>query len=158
VNIRHDMISVFVARPDALETSHEFLQLHRAAGDYMGGTWAIVRGGVNAGESYVAAALRELREETGLSPLEFYRAGTIESFYVAVEDTIWHSPAFLAVVTRGDEVVLNDEHDVFRWTPRADIDAQTIWASERCVLADLCRDILDADPAKAYLRIPLHGL
>ena len=60
MNVRHDMVTVLVVRPDASGNSHEFLQLHRVADDYMGGTWQIIRGGVDADESYVEAALREM--------------------------------------------------------------------------------------------------
>ena len=67
---RSDMVTVFVLRPDQSGDSWEFLQLQRAKDDYMGGTWQIIRGGSNPGEHMVAAALREMREETGLSPQE----------------------------------------------------------------------------------------
>lgn len=152
------MVTVFVLRPDESGTSHEFLQLRRSAGDYMGGTWAIIRGGVEANETYVAAALRELREESGLVPRELYRLGSVESFYTSFDDTLWHSVALVALVERDQSVTLNDEHDAIRWVPRQQIDRETLWPSERRALEDLCRDILDSGPAKPHLRIPLPEL
>lgn len=155
MRVRHDMVTVFVVRPDETSTSHEFLQLRRSAGDYMGGTWAIIRGGVEASETYVQGALRELREESGLAPRELFRLGSVESFYTSFDDTLWHSVSFIAIVERDQLVKLNDEHDALRWVPRQQIDRETLWPSERHALEDLCRDILDSGPAKPYLRIDL---
>ena len=86
-------------------------------------------------------------------PCEFYRLGSVESFYIALDDTLWHSVPFCALVSRDDRVTLNDEHDEVRWVGRDRIDAETMWASERALLRDLFRDILDDGPAKPYLRI-----
>ncbi len=152
---RSDMVTVFVARPDSAGTSHEFLQLLRAPEDYMGNTWQIVRGTVEAGETAVEGALRELREESGLIPGEFYRLGRVESFYIPTDDTLWHSIVFCALVSREAEVKLNEEHDDSRWISRSNILAHTMWPSERSLLADLFHDILDIGSAKPYLRISL---
>jgi dATP pyrophosphohydrolase len=91
MTIKSGMITVFIVRPDATGQSHEFLQLLRAPNVIHGQTWQIVRGKVEAGESFMAAALRELREETALVPRVFYRVGTVETFYTSIGDTIWHS-------------------------------------------------------------------
>jgi dATP pyrophosphohydrolase len=152
---RHDMITVLVVRPDETGRSHEFLQLHRVPDDYLGDTWQLIRGSVNEGESFAAGALREMREEAGLIPREFYRLGAVESFYTNVDDTLWHSIAFCAIVDRRQRVMLNEEHDAFRWVPRSEIDANMMWASERLLLPNLGRDILDDGPAKPHLRINL---
>jgi 8-oxo-dGTP pyrophosphatase MutT (NUDIX family) len=121
----------------------------------MGGTWQIVRGGVNADETYVAAALREMREESGLCPGELYRLDSVESFYLQADDTLWNSVAFCALIDRDQQIQLNDEHDDLRWIPRSQIEKQTLWSSELRLLADLKRTILDDGPAKPYLRIDL---
>lgn len=155
MNVRHDMVTVFVVRPDEQGTSHEVLYMRRAPTSYMGGTWAVVRGGVNAGEPYLDAALRELREETGLRPRELYRLGSIESFYTLAHDTLWHSVPFCAIVSRTDEVRLNGEHDDYRWVQREHAIRDSMWASERRVLSDVFHDILDGGVAKPYLRVDM---
>ncbi len=66
MNARHGMVTVFVIRPAGEGISHEFLQLRRARSDHIGGTFQTIRGTVEAGENSIAAARRELREETGL--------------------------------------------------------------------------------------------
>ncbi|MGH7178320.1 MAG: NUDIX domain-containing protein [Tepidisphaeraceae bacterium] len=156
MNVRHDMVTVFVARADASGASHEFLQLRRDEQDSMGGTWQFIRGAVETGESYVQAALREIQEECGLTPAEFYRVGSVESFYTSVDDTLWHSVVFCALVARDACVRLNHEHSEFRWTHRNEIKRASIWASERRILKDVLCEILDSGPAKTYLRIDLQ--
>ena len=155
--IRSDLIACYVVRPDPSGLSHEFLQLLRARGDYMGGTWQTVAGCAEKGETAWEAALRELKEEAGLTPKEFYRIGIVNSFYIPAhdgqEDTLWHQNPFLAIVSRDDEVVLNDEHEEFRWISRNDADGKFMWPSDRDNISLARRDILDVGIAKEFLRI-----
>ena len=151
---RTDMIACHVIRPGTHDgVSHEFLQLRRSAGDYLGGTWQIVRGRLEPGETAWQGALRELREETGLVPAEFYKLSLLESFYLIPGETIWQVPSFIAVVPREAEVVLNEEHEAYRWVPRERIDALTMWAGERVVLAEVMREICDGGLSKPHLRV-----
>ncbi|QOV88856.1 NUDIX domain-containing protein [Humisphaera borealis] len=156
MNIRYDMIAVHVVRPTASGSSHEFLQLRRAADDYLGGTWQIVRGTSHTGEKAWEAALRELKEETGLVPREFYKLSLMEHFYLVPGETVWHVPSFVAVINREDAVRLNEEHDALRWIPRDRIDAETMWAGERLVLAEVMREILDSGLSKPHLGVPIR--
>jgi dATP pyrophosphohydrolase len=153
MNIRHDMVACNVIRPDAAGASHEFLQVRRRAGDYMGGTWQVVYGTSEKGETAWQAALRELFEETGLRPVEFYRLSQMEQFYIVHDDTIWNCPNFVAIVDRDAAVVLNDEHDAYRWISRSQIDAETMWATQRAIVAEIMREILDGGLARQYMRI-----
>src|SRR6185312_287553 len=154
MRVRYDMVACFVVRPGKQPGSFELLQLRRAKDDFMGGAWSTVRGRVEEGETAWAAALRELREEAGIVPDEFYQVDTVDVFYLHGDDTIWHCPGFCAVVGRDVNVVLNAEHDAYRWIKRSQIDREFLWPGERLQLAELCREILDNGPAKPYLRIP----
>ena len=153
--IRHDMVACFVVRPETSARPAEFLQLRRAPNNFQAGAWSTVRGKMKTGEKAWQAALRELREETGIhSPIEFYQLDTVDMFYLWGDDTLWHCPGFCAIVGPEMNITLNHEHDAQRWTPRDQIDRQFIWPGERAQLAELCREVLDNGPAKTYLRIP----
>ena len=132
--LRNDMICVYIVRPDAYGQSFEFLQLRRAADDYLGGTWQSVYGLSEPGETAVAAALRELHEETGLTPAEFYRVGMASAFYTSNNDTTWVVPTFCAIVQRTDQVNLNAENDELRWIPRAEAAEAFMWPSDRAAI------------------------
>ena len=149
------MVACFVTRPGEGRAPAEFLQLRRAAGDFMGGAWSTVRGRIEPEEKAWQAALRELKEEAGLVPDEFYQLDTVDVFYLHGDDTLWHCPGFCAVVERNVEVVLNDEHDALRWVSRERIDSDFLWPGERAQLAELCREIIDDGPARKYLRIEI---
>ena len=156
MNVRFDMAACYIVRPGETENAAEFLQLRRSPGEYLAGAWSTVRGKIEANEKAWQAALRELREEAGVAPLEFYQLDTIDIFYLWHDDTLWHCPGFCAVVSQDVTVTMNEEHDAMRWVPRGEINEKFIWPGERAQLAELCREILDNGPAKSYLRIPLE--
>ena len=155
MNARYDMVTCYVARPAADGTLRELLQLRRAKGEFLEGAWGAIHGRVERGETAWQAALRELREEAGLAPIEFYQLDTINQFYLVAGDCVWHVPGFCAVVGRDAAVALNEEHDDFRWIDRSRADADFLWPGERRQLEELAREILDDGPAKPFLRIRL---
>ena len=156
MRVRNDLITCYAVR--AAGTSHEFLQLRRAVGDFMGESWQAVSGGIEPGETAWQAAIRELREEAGLVPVEFYGLPVVNTFYISQGDTLWHSVPFGAIVAPGAPVTLNHEHDAARWIARCDADKAFMWATDRSSIQQLCREILDGGEAKAYLRIPIEPL
>ena len=151
------MVACFVVRRAEGDRPAEFLQLRRAPDDFMGGAWSTVRGQIEAGETAWQAALRELKEEAGISPAEFYQLDIVDVFYLQGDDTLWHCPGFCAVVSRNVEATLNPEHDAVRWVPRQRINEDFMWPGERAQLAELCREILDDGPARRYLRIDISA-
>lgn len=155
MQLRYDMVQCFVIRPGGAEATGDWqvLQLRRRPADYMGGTWQTVFGGIEPGETAVAAALRELAEETGLRPVEFYQLDYVNIFYVAASDTMWHVPCFCAVVEHAAEVRLDGEHDDWRWLAQRDAERHMMWRGDRLALAELREQILGDSAARAYLRI-----
>jgi len=148
-------VSCFVVR--RRPSGHELLQLRREPTRYMGDTWQLVTGGIKAGEKAWQGALRELREEAGLTPIEFYQLDVINTFYLATVDSIIHSPMFCAIVAPDAPVVLNPENTEFRWVPREEMPGKLMWPGERTALAELYHQILDDGPAKPYLRIDVES-
>jgi 8-oxo-dGTP pyrophosphatase MutT (NUDIX family) len=148
------MICCFIVRPSAIG-GFEILQLRREPADYMGGTWATVYGQIEKDETAIVAALRELREEAGLIPKEFFRLERVNSFFIPGTDTLWHCVQFCAIVAVDAEVLLNAEHDAFRWTSIGSAESEFIWQNDVTTIAEIQTQILRNSPAKPYLRIAL---
>ena len=134
--------------------SREFLILHRAPAHAYAGTWRMVGGKIDAGETALQAALRELAEETGLAVRRFWSLPSVNAFYEWSRDTVALAPAFAAEVT--GEVTLCDEHNRFAWFPAEDAAARLKWPEQRRLLRLADALLAEGDLAPAW-EIPVPG-
>ena len=112
--------------------------LHRAIDDY----WHVVAGVVEDGETFAEAAVRELREETGLDapvvdvrmPQGYRVPDEMRSEYLTGVDQV-AIENFTVEVPMGWEPVLNEEHDYYKWLTRDDAVAIAHWPETKEVLA-----------------------
>lgn len=101
------------------------------------GAWEAVHGHVEAGETPVAAAVRELGEETGFTAERLYNLSRMEAFYLHRTDQVALIPVFAAVIDPAALVVLSGEHDGWRWLPLAKAGQELAWPRERRSLEDV---------------------
>lgn len=112
----------------------ECLLLRRAAGGRCPGSWEMVHGHVEPGEAPANAALRELREETGLAPLSLYNLSRVESFYLHRRDAVMLVAMFAAFVDGSAAARMGPEHDDFEWLPVEPAKRRYAWPREvRCL-------------------------
>ena len=82
-------------------------------------------------------ALRELREETGLTPERLYNLSRVETFYRHRVDEVAFIPVFAAFVDRTPRSRLSSEHDAFEWLPFPRPASASPGPAERRALTDI---------------------
>ena len=145
------MVDVYVLRqvPGGLEA----LVLRRSTAGRSPGSWECVHGHIDDGETAVQAALRELGEETGFTPMQLYNLSRVELFYSHRLNHVALIPAF-AVFVEGAEPILCPEHDEWAWLPLAVARDRVSWPRLRRGL-DQVEELLaeDAGDLEDVLRI-----
>lgn len=109
----------------------EFLIFKRAQQVVYPGQWRMIGGKVKKKETYWQAALRELREETGNSPVRFWALPSLNHFYDPEMDAIRLIPAFAAQLPDDPVIELNEEHTGYRWIAVDDIDSYIQWPEQK---------------------------
>ncbi|MFP4052562.1 MAG: NUDIX hydrolase [Phycisphaerae bacterium] len=149
-----DGVSVYICRtvPDTGRAG-EYLVMRRAGHESFAGLWQQVTGAIHENETAVEAAVRELHEETGLSPRELYSANMVHQYYAPDRDGIMIMPVFLAFVTPDtEEVTLSEEHDEFRWVPVGRAGEVFTFSQQRDRLVEIEENFV-ARPPSEYLRL-----
>lgn len=85
------------------------------------GYWEVVGGGVEDGESVEEAVVREACEESGL---KIVCGDTFHNFSFNLTDgTPMNSYAFMCTASGITDVILNEEHDEYRWIGEEELDS-----------------------------------
>lgn len=109
----------------------EFLLLKRSPEQYYPNLWQMVSGKIKENETAFNAALREIKEETGLTPKKFWVAPTVNSFYSPDTDYICLLPVFAAKVKSEIKVTISKEHDEYKWLNPEEAKQLLAWDGQR---------------------------
>src|SRR5947208_6338518 len=145
-------IDVFLiaAEPDGWSV----LTLQRALDTRCPTAWETVHGRIEPGESPEQAAVREIREETGLAVQRLYNV-TVQPFYLHKLATVELAVVFAAFVERSPDIVLGEEHMRFEWLSPDEALVRFVWPRERSALRDVLHLLRhgDAGPVEDVLRV-----
>jgi 8-oxo-dGTP pyrophosphatase MutT (NUDIX family) len=146
------VVDLYVIRP--LASGWKVLVLQRANDTRCPSAWESVHGRIEPNEKPEDAALRELREETGLEADRLYNV-TCQSFYLHKLGAVQVAVVFCAFVAEPATVSLGAEHQRFEWLSMNEAARRFVWPRERDALRDI--EILlsggDAGPVEDVLRI-----
>lgn len=131
----------------------QFLILRRRPGVALGGTWHAVHAKVGAGETAYGAALRELRQATGMPPTHFYSADFISQFYDHYSDTIMLTPVFAALLEGPGPVILSPDYSDFAWCAEEEATARLFSNAQRTAARHIAITITGGGPEAEFYRI-----
>lgn len=146
IPVRCHAVSLVAVR--VVNDANEVLLLRRTRS--LCGEWCQIAGAIEKGETAWQAAVRELREETGLIPLALYSGDICEQFYEAHRDAISILPVFVAHIDPAASVQLNPEHSEYRWVTFDEAERMVPFAGQRKILRHV--------EAEFVLREPSHHL
>ena len=94
------------------DNSAKYLVLHYGAGH-----WDFPKGKQEKNEKEEQAALREIKEETGIGDIKFVDGfmETIKYFYKKGEETVYKEVIFFLAETHQEEITLSSEHIGYAW-------------------------------------------
>lgn len=134
----------------------EMLLIRRSPSRSLAGVWQPVTGGIERGESAMAAAAREVHEETGLTPIRWWALEQPASFYDVAHDRIRVVPVFAAEVAWTDGVYLSEEHDRHAFVSLREAGRRVLWGTQRLAHRALADEVLSGSSGGAAREITSH--
>lgn len=128
MNIISNLIEAHIFRE--INGQIEFLLLKRSPVQYMPNIWQMVSGKIKTGEKAFECALREIKEETGLTPDHLWVVPNVNSFYTAENDSITLLSVFAAEVMPNEKVSISNEHTEFGWFTSDEAKKKLAWAGQ----------------------------
>ena len=147
------------AAADAGTSDIEILLLRRSPGRILPGLWQCVSGSLEADETPVEGALRELQEETGFEASQiagFFDLDQVNQFHEPSVRAIVTSAVFAARVGAADEPALSHEHDAMRWVSPAEALELAIWPAYRESIRRIVENLIDPERS-VWFELTLEG-
>jgi 8-oxo-dGTP pyrophosphatase MutT (NUDIX family) len=82
-------------------------------------------------ESALKAAMRELKEETSLSPKHCWTIPYVDTYFDLAKDTIQLVPVFAVELDSSSVIHLSKEHQKFEWLKYEDARKRLVWPGQR---------------------------
>jgi len=92
------------------------------------------------------AAVRELKEETGLEPLSMFVADHVSQFYEVYKNRVNIVPVF-GIEVGQEEVILSKEHCEFRWVDLQTAKRKLVWKGQKEGIESVA-DMLNLDDGR----------
>ena len=151
-NVNVGTVDVYLIAPDP--AGWEVLTLQRSHDTRCPTAWETVHGRIELGESPEQAAVREVREETGLAVQRLYNV-IVQPFYLHKLATVELAVVFAAFISRADPITLGEEHMRHEWLPPDAALDRFVWPRERQALRDVLHLLRagHAGPVEDVLRV-----
>lgn len=140
--VRVGVVDVFAIDPRV--DGWRVLTLRRAAGTRCTGAWEVVHGRIEDGERPEEAAVRELREETGLAATRLYNV-TVHPFYLHRFGVVQLAVVFAAFADSLAPLTLGVEHDRAEWVTPDEALERLVWPRSRASLGDIRQLLAEGD-------------
>jgi dihydroneopterin triphosphate diphosphatase len=111
-------------------------------------TWQIVYGHREDDEGSEATILREIIEETGITPKALYSTDEVFSIPRQHTDGNMRVPVYVAFVDNRDIVVLNDEHVAFKWIDVENAGEDLYWPVQKKTMKNILREFCEKEPSQ----------
>ena len=134
------LVDVYLYKKEHDKVNH--LIFKRASDVIYARQWRMIGGKVKENEKAYEAARRELKEETALTPTNFWSIPSLNSFYDYQTDTLHHIPAFAAEVPFKTPK-LNHEHTEFKWIDSEEICQYIVWPKQQRLMQLLTSIIMN---------------
>ena len=92
--------------------------------------WQCVTGKIEAGEKPHETALRELNEETGLTPLSMWTIDQVNHYYDPKYDKVFLIPVF-GIEVQTKDVKLSTEHIDYYWGSKEKVKEKMLWNQQK---------------------------
>lgn len=153
--LRTDIIDVYVVR--RMQQEVELLQVHRAEPP-LAATWQPLMGHIEAGETAVDAARREMLEEVGLSRedasyLGMWALEQVHPYFLPESDSVVLSPRFVVEVSPTWVPRLNEEHDAMRWVAGHQAERFFMWPGQIAAVKEIRSLMRPGSPSATALRL-----
>ena len=132
----------------------KYLILKRARTKMYEHLWQGVAGKIEKGEQAWQAAIRELKEETGLDPIRIFVADHVSKFYETHGDRVNLIPVF-GIEVGSDIISLSREHSDFKWVDYDSACSYLVWRGQKKGIYIVNEMIISNDDRMKWSQIDL---
>jgi len=118
--------------------------------------WQGVAGKIEEGETSSEAAIRELKEETGLSPVNMFVADHVSEFYEVHGDRINLVPVF-GIEVDSEIINLSEEHISYKWVDINEALNTLVWNGQKKGIQTVHDMVINNDDRMIWSKVEIKN-